>query len=344
MLGVAVAAGAKGEPVDRLLADLAFARGENERALTSTGRCLPRIPTTRCCSSAGESPRCGLAESAEATALLDRATRGPRRGLAGMECARRRRRSARPVGRGRCGLCPRGGARPRARRSRQQPGLVADAARAMGRGVGGARAGGRARSASCRAWPIISNWRGPPSTLACRQRMPGEGDEAYVARLNDAGVAPPPRATEARGGGLRPGDRAAQQLVRPRRRQSRRAGRAQMNLLASAPGWLAAILFLLLLLAALEDGWRLRISDWISAAIAVAAFVALALAGPVARSVAEFRAVRRGAGGRNLLVRPRQDGRRRHQAAGRIGTVVRPVERLEVLVAIALPAGSWRSS
>lgn len=53
-----------------------------------------------------------------------------------------------------------------------------------------------------------------------------------------------------------------------------------MNLLASAPGWLATILFLLLLAAALQDGWRLQISDWISVAIAVAAFGGLALAGP----------------------------------------------------------------
>lgn len=54
-----------------------------------------------------------------------------------------------------------------------------------------------------------------------------------------------------------------------------------MNLLASAPGWLATILFLLLLAAAVQDGWRLQISDWISAGVAVAAFVALALAGPI---------------------------------------------------------------
>lgn len=54
-----------------------------------------------------------------------------------------------------------------------------------------------------------------------------------------------------------------------------------MNLLASAPGWLATILFLLLLAAAIQDGLRLQISNWISGAIAVAAFVALALAGPI---------------------------------------------------------------
>ena len=36
-----------------------------------------------------------------------------------------------------------------------------------------------------------------------------------------------------------------------------------MTLLASAPGWLAAILFLLLLFASLEDLWRLEIEDWL---------------------------------------------------------------------------------
>ena len=54
-----------------------------------------------------------------------------------------------------------------------------------------------------------------------------------------------------------------------------------MNLLASAPGWLAIILFLLLTAAALQDGWQLRISDWLSGAVALGAFVALALDGPV---------------------------------------------------------------
>ncbi len=54
-----------------------------------------------------------------------------------------------------------------------------------------------------------------------------------------------------------------------------------MNLLASAPAWLAAILLILLLLAAIEDGWRMEISNWTSAAIALGAFVALMLDGPV---------------------------------------------------------------
>ena len=53
-----------------------------------------------------------------------------------------------------------------------------------------------------------------------------------------------------------------------------------MTLLASAPGWLAAILFTLLLLAAIEDLWRLQIEDWLGAGVAAGAFLALAIDGP----------------------------------------------------------------
>lgn len=54
-----------------------------------------------------------------------------------------------------------------------------------------------------------------------------------------------------------------------------------MNLLNSAPPWLAGLLYFLLVLAALQDGWRMRISNWVSGAIAVGAFVAVALDGPI---------------------------------------------------------------
>lgn len=53
-----------------------------------------------------------------------------------------------------------------------------------------------------------------------------------------------------------------------------------MTLLASAPGWLAAILFFLLLAASIEDLWRLQIEDWFSAGVALLAGVALAVDGP----------------------------------------------------------------
>ena len=52
-----------------------------------------------------------------------------------------------------------------------------------------------------------------------------------------------------------------------------------MTLLASAPGWLAATLLLLLLLSALEDLWRLQIEDWLSAGVAIGAFLALGIGG-----------------------------------------------------------------
>ena len=54
-----------------------------------------------------------------------------------------------------------------------------------------------------------------------------------------------------------------------------------MTLLTSAPGWLAAILFLILVVAALQDIWRLEISNWICAAVAVCAFLAIAIGGPI---------------------------------------------------------------
>ena len=53
-----------------------------------------------------------------------------------------------------------------------------------------------------------------------------------------------------------------------------------MNLLAPAPGWLAAILLLLMLIAALEDAWRMEIADWTSGAVAVSAVAAVAIVGP----------------------------------------------------------------
>ena len=52
-----------------------------------------------------------------------------------------------------------------------------------------------------------------------------------------------------------------------------------MTLLASAPDWLATLLLLFLALGALEDIWRLEINDWLCAAVAAAAFLALAMSG-----------------------------------------------------------------
>jgi prepilin peptidase CpaA len=53
-----------------------------------------------------------------------------------------------------------------------------------------------------------------------------------------------------------------------------------MTLLASAPDWLAALLLLFLVLAAIEDLWRGEINDWVCAAVASGAFLAVAMNGP----------------------------------------------------------------
>ena len=54
-----------------------------------------------------------------------------------------------------------------------------------------------------------------------------------------------------------------------------------MILIASSPAWLAALLLLLLVLAAIEDSWRMEINDWTSGAVALGAFIAIFLNGPV---------------------------------------------------------------
>ncbi|MEO6359422.1 MAG: prepilin peptidase [Sphingomicrobium sp.] len=53
-----------------------------------------------------------------------------------------------------------------------------------------------------------------------------------------------------------------------------------MNLAASAPSWLLLILGALLLAAAAEDAWRLRISNITSGAVLLAGILAVAIAGP----------------------------------------------------------------
>lgn len=77
MLGVAVAAGARGEPVDRLLADLAFARGENAQALNLYKALLGSHPDDGLLLERGGIAALRLGSVTEATALLDRATRMP---------------------------------------------------------------------------------------------------------------------------------------------------------------------------------------------------------------------------------------------------------------------------
>src|SRR5688572_31049697 len=77
ILGVAIAAGAKGDPVDRLLADLALARGENELALNLYKALLTRHPDEFLLLQRAGIAALRLNRVSEATALLDRATSLP---------------------------------------------------------------------------------------------------------------------------------------------------------------------------------------------------------------------------------------------------------------------------
>ena len=75
MLGAAVAAGARGDPVDRLLADLAYARGENLQALALYQALLVAHPDEALLLERGGIAALKMGRTSEATALLDRATR-----------------------------------------------------------------------------------------------------------------------------------------------------------------------------------------------------------------------------------------------------------------------------
>jgi len=65
-----------------------------------------------------------------------------------------------------------------------------------------------------------------------------------------------------------------------RRGESRRNRDQAMNLAHAVPGWLVAILYVVLLAAAAEDGWRLRISNAFPLLIIAGAITAAILAGP----------------------------------------------------------------
>ena len=187
MLATAIAAGAKGEPVDRLLADLAMARGEDAQALAIYRQLLASHPDEALLLERAGIASLRLAQLPEATSLLDRATRQPNAGWRAWN------------GRG-------------VAADRQGRWEEADAAYARAFELDPTRA----EIANNQGWSLMLRGRWQDATIAFEraaainpalprlannlelsraamaadlpERMGGESDEAYSARLNDAGV------------------------------------------------------------------------------------------------------------------------------------------------------------
>lgn len=187
MLGMAVAAGARGEPVDRLLADLAFARGDNEVALGLYKALLGAHPDELLLLERGGIAALRLGRIAEATALLDRATRQPAAGWRAWNA-----RGAAADAQARWDEADAAYARA----------AVLDPERAeipnnqgwsmMLRGHWAEALAHFERAAAIDPkLPRLANnleLARAAVTADLPARMPGEGDEAYAARMNDAGV------------------------------------------------------------------------------------------------------------------------------------------------------------
>ena len=187
MLSAAVAAGVKGEPVDRLLADLALARGENEQAYGLYKALLIAHPGEALLLERGGIAALRLGRNGEATALLDRATRAPGAGW--------RSWNARGV------AADRQGRWDEADAAYARAGQI-DPARAevpnnlgwslMLRGRWGEAAAQFEKAAALnpRLPRLANNLELARAAVAADlpQRMAGDSDEAFAARLNDAGV------------------------------------------------------------------------------------------------------------------------------------------------------------
>ena len=187
ILGVALAAGVKGEPVDRLLADLAYAGGDYHQALQIYRSLLAGHPDELLLLERAGISALRLAQTAEATSLLDRATRQPSAGW--------RAWNARAVA-----------------ADRQSRWDEADASYARALDIDSSRAEvhnnmgwslmlrgrwdealtsfERAAAINSKLPRLASNLELARTALSADlpQRLTGESDDAYAARLNDAGV------------------------------------------------------------------------------------------------------------------------------------------------------------
>ncbi len=187
MLAAAVAAGAKGDPVDRLLADLAFARGENMQALALYQALLVAHPDDALLLERGGVAALKLGRNGEATALLDRATRTPGAGwrawnARGVAADRDGRWDEADAAYERAQLLGRGRAEIPNNRgwSLMLRGRWSEALAAFDRAI-----------ALDPALPRLANNRELAAAALSAdlpRRKDSESDEQFAARLNDAGV------------------------------------------------------------------------------------------------------------------------------------------------------------
>jgi Flp pilus assembly protein TadD len=187
MLSAAVAAGAKGEPVDRLLADLALARGENEQALGYYRALLAAHPDEVLLLQRGGIAALRLGRNEEATALLDRATRNPSAGW--------RAWNARGVAADRQGRWDEADAAyRRAGEIDPERAEIANnqgwSLMLRGRWDEALAAFEKAAAIDPKVPHLANNLELARAAAAADlpQRLPGEHDSSFAARLNDAGV------------------------------------------------------------------------------------------------------------------------------------------------------------
>jgi Flp pilus assembly protein TadD len=187
MLGTAIAAGAKGEPVDRLLADLAMARGEDVQALAIYRQLLALHPDEGLLLERAGIASLRLGLLPEATSLLDRATRQPDAGW--------RAWNGRGVAADRQGRWDEADAAyARAAELGPERAEIANnqgwSLMLRGQWQDAAAAFERAAVIDPKLPRLVNNLELARAAVAADlpQRMSGESDEAYSARLNDAVV------------------------------------------------------------------------------------------------------------------------------------------------------------
>lgn len=187
MLGVAIAAGVKGDPVDRLLADLHYASGEYAQALTYYRQLIAAHPDDSLLLERGGIAALRLGRSAEATALLDRATRLPTAGWRAWNA-----RGAAADGQGRWDEADAAYARAAeidASRA-EVPNNLGWSLMLRGRWAEALASFERAASINAKLPRLANNLELARAAVAADLpvRWSGESDDAYAARLNDAGV------------------------------------------------------------------------------------------------------------------------------------------------------------